>query len=403
MNAVFAASPKHVSGRPTLPSLNRAIGRRLNRATAWLLPFLRFDLVASRFPSLRRVLFELLLVVMRPRNLLTYLRYGTVNGKIAVDAGSVCQLHCPSCPSAGTVAKGGLVGWGWLKFEQFKRCLDSNRAAIRSVELSCKGEVFLNPHLDEILQYAHAHEVRTTMSAGVNFNHVKAQVLEDLVRYQVRRITVSIDGASNETYQKYRVGGDLERVIANIRKLNEFKKAYKSEYPRLRWQFIAFDHNIHEVRAAQEMATSLGMDFYVKPNSTTKATTSYSPVDEGSADLVKKETGTDLHERTRPWCFQLWLQPQFTWDGQLLGCCINTWSNAGNAFREGLSTVLKGERYEYMKDMLFGLKPPREDIPCTHCTIYKDKIFERYVNRVYQSRDPLKMIREYSRAQSNEV
>ena len=111
------------------------------------------------------------------------------------------------------------------------------------------------------------------MSAGVNFNHAREHVLEDLVKYQVRRITVSIDGASSETYQKYRVGGDFERVIANVRKLNEYKKAYKSEYPRLRWQFIVFDHNVHELRAAQDMAKSLGMDFYAKPNSTTKSTT----------------------------------------------------------------------------------------------------------------------------------
>ena len=241
------------------------------------------------------------------------------------------------------------------------------------------------------------------MSNGVNFNHVREHVLEDLVKYQVQFITVSIDGATNETYQKYRVGGDLERVIANIKKLNEYKKAHKSKYPRLRWQFIVFGHNVHELRAAQDMAKSLGMDFYAKPNSTTNSTTSYSPIDESSAALVKKETGTDIDARTRPWCFQLWLKPQVTWDGQLLGCCINTWSNAGNAFHEGLSRVLKGERYEYMKDMLFGLKPPRADIPCTHCTIYKEKIFERYVNRLYQSRDPLKMIREYSRAQSNDA
>ena len=82
------------------------------------------------------------------------------------------------------------------------------------------------------------------------------------------------------------------------------------------------------------------------------------------------------------------------WDGQVLGCCINTWSNAGNAFDEGLSRVLKGERYEYMKDMLFGRRPPRDDIPCTHCTIYKEGVFERYVDCMYRLRDPLRMIRE---------
>jgi hypothetical protein len=68
-----------------------------------------------------------------------------------------------------------------------------------------------------------------------------------------------------------------------------------------------------------------------------------------------------------------------------------------------LSQVVKGERYEYMKDMLFGLKPPREDIPCTHCTIYTEGVFDRYVTRMYRSRNPLKRIRDYARAQSSDV
>ena len=142
-------SSRRVSIRPILRSGKRAAARRLNRAIAWCLHRLRFDRVARRFPSSRRVLFELLLCVMRPGSLLTHLRYGIVGGRIAVDAASVCQLRCPSCPSAATVAKGGLVGWGWLKAEQFKKCLDSNRSAIRAVELSCKGEIFLNPQRDK--------------------------------------------------------------------------------------------------------------------------------------------------------------------------------------------------------------------------------------------------------------
>ena len=339
MSAAFTVSPKRVSMRPILRCLKRAIAWRSKNAIAWLLHLLRFDLVANHFPSSRRVLFELLLFVTRHGNLLTYLRYGIVGGRIAVDAASVCQLHCPSCPSAGTVAKGGLVGWGWLKAEQFKKFLDSNRAAIRAIELSCKGEIFLNPQLGKILQYAHAQKVRTTMSNGVNFNHVREHVLEDLVKYKSSSSQFQSTAPQTRQSQKYRVGGDLERVIGNIKKLNEYKKAHKSKYPRLRWQFIVFGHNLHELRAAQDMAKSLGMDFYAKPNSTTNSTTSYSPIDESSAALVKKETGADIDARTRPWCFQLWLKPQVTWDGQLLGCCINTWSNAGNAFHEGLSRV----------------------------------------------------------------
>ena len=33
--------------------------------------------------------------------------------------------------------------------------------------------------------------------------------------------------------------------------------------------------------------------------------------------------------------------------------------------------ALSGERYGYAKRMLLGLEPPRADIPCTSCPIYR--------------------------------
>ena len=43
-------------------------------------------------------------------------------------------------------------------------------------------------------------------------------------------MTCSIDGASSATYKIYRKGGDFETVMANIRKINEFKAKYQSAF-----------------------------------------------------------------------------------------------------------------------------------------------------------------------------
>ena len=45
------------------------------------------------------------------------------------------------------------------------------------------------------------------MDDGVNLNHASGDALEALVAYQVVRLRVSIDGVTQETYQRYRVGG----------------------------------------------------------------------------------------------------------------------------------------------------------------------------------------------------
>lgn len=294
--------------------------------------------------------------------------------KIGLEASSHCQLKCPACPTAdGSITAG--IAKGVLRPEDFRRLLDENRW-IREVELSNYGEIFLNPRLVEILENADDRNVHLTARNGVNLNHVRPEVLEAVVKYRVRAMTCSIDGASAETYAKYRVGGDFDRVIANIRAINTAKKKYDSPCPALTWQFVVFGHNEHELQKAREMATSLDMAFRPKLS----WDPDFSPVrDEAavSAELIlgaasraqfEEKTGTVYSSR---FCHHLWDAPRLNWDGTLLGCCRNFWGDFGpNAYEHGLVAVLKGEKMQYAKAMLQGKAAPRDDIPCTTCDAY---------------------------------
>ena len=155
------------------------------------------------------------------------------------------------------------MGSGFLKLDDFRRLLDS-APAVALVELSNYGEVFLNPQLLQIMQCAHQRGVALQIGNGANFNNVRDEVIEGLVRYGVRTMTCSIDGASPETYRKYRVRGDFDAVIRNIEKLNACKSQFRSKLPHLVWQFVVFGHNEHELPAARAMAARLDMVFVPK-------------------------------------------------------------------------------------------------------------------------------------------
>jgi hypothetical protein len=74
-------------------------------------------------------------------------------------------------------------------------------------------------------------------------------------------------------------------------------------------------------------------------------------------------------------CLQLWNLPQINWDGKMLGCCRNYWGDfGGNAFRDGLTAAVMSEKMTYARQMLMGEKPPREDIPCTTCDLYTQRV-----------------------------
>jgi MoaA/NifB/PqqE/SkfB family radical SAM enzyme len=294
--------------------------------------------------------------------------------QIRLEASSYCQLRCPSCPTtSGHIHPA--IGSGFLRFDDFRKLLESAPTA-KQVEISNYGEVFLNPQLMRILEYAHEKGVAITIDNGANLNNVKNEVLEGLVKYRVRGITCSIDGATPESYRKYRVRGNFDTVIRNIETINSYKGLYQSNFPRLIWQFVVFGHNEHEIPLAREMAAKLGMEFR------TKLTwdDDFSPI--RNKEFVRSQTGAQSTSREEfeqghgynygsEICNQLWDQPQINFDGKVLGCCRNFWGDfGGNAFTDGLNNSINNEKMSYARDMLTGHKPARDDIPCTTCEMY---------------------------------
>jgi molybdenum cofactor biosynthesis enzyme MoaA len=131
--------------------------------------------------------------------------------RIRLEASSHCQLRCPSCPTT-TGHIHPAIGSGFLKFDDFRRLVDSS-PRLREVEISNYGEVFLNPELLRILQYAHQNDVVISIANGANLNHIAEEVIEGLVKYRVSAITCSIDGASREAF------GESTAAIVELRLL----------------------------------------------------------------------------------------------------------------------------------------------------------------------------------------
>ena len=251
------------------------------------------------------------------------------------------------------------------------------------------GEIFLNPQLEQIVSYAAEKGIILHASNGVNLNRISDDMIDCLVRCQFRELTVSIDGASNATYQQYRRGGDFDAVIENIKRLNACKERYGSPYPQLLWQFVVFGHNEHELPQAREMARQLNMSFVPKLNWNKQ----YSPIK--NRDYVEDKTGLSVTPPTRVSrielfrysCRQLWLSPIINWDGKLLGCCHNRWRDFGNVFESGLRACIRGEKYVRVKRMLMSGGKASEDMPCFHCGVYQKMRSDPQSPRPYQRRD----------------
>ncbi|MDF5721473.1 MAG: radical SAM protein [Rhizonema sp. PD37] len=294
---------------------------------------------------------------------------------IALEASTFCQLKCPSCETAKGITH-EKIGAGFLKFKDFKKLVDES-PWISRIELANWGEIFLNPDILDILKYAYSKSVALTATNGSNLNTVKKEVLEALVKYKLRHITCALDGASQETYSIYRRGGNFERVIENIKTINHYKRLYKSNYPLLTWQFIAFGHNEHEIEIAEKLAKSLNMKFFIKLSwdenissiKNTERISQATKIGVASRSEYIEKHGIDYLQKGI--CSQLWYSPQINWDGKVLGCCYNYWSHFGNAFESKFIDGLNNEKINYARQMLLGKVEAKEEIPCTTCGHYE--------------------------------
>jgi hypothetical protein len=252
------------------------------------------------------------------------------------------------------------------------RCVPPHRRrqsrdlAHRAVEL---GELFLNPEIEGIIEYAYRRSVALTAWNGANMNHVRENVLEALARYRFRGITCSIDGVTQETYAAYRRKGDVARVLENIRRLNAYKRLWHTEYPRLRWQFVWFEHNAHEVDAARDLAASLGMSFHLKANwaaAPSGAAGPTAPPPAAPSDAAPAASADHGEDLSAHYCAQLWEEPQINFDGTLLGCCVNTWGNVRpERLRRRSRTRARRREVPVCQAHVDGQVPARDDVPCS--------------------------------------
>jgi len=291
-----------------------------------------------------------------------------------LDVSSLCQLECVQCPVRQRHGR-SFIGRGVMRVEEFVRFMEQN-PQIRVIELGNSGEVVLNPGLPELLRAAAERGVTTRIAEGVNLNYASDEALEALVKHRVVALRVAMDGVTQETYAKYRVGGVLKKVLANIRRINAIKKKYGSGLPRLILQFVPFGHNEHELGKAVVLARMMGMEVDFRLNTFPDTFPLRDPA--GLARLLGYSDKASYLEKTgrvymREICLQLWRAPQVNWDGRLLGCSTNAAvSFAGYALGGAFAVEINNEKMQYARRMLMGRVPPREDMPCTRCETYSD-------------------------------
>jgi hypothetical protein len=179
--------------------------------------------------------------------------------KLTVEASNLCNLGCPACFTG--VDEVGRAR-GSLSVDVYRKLLDELGDTLLELEFYNWGEPLLHKQLDAMIADAAGRGISTTVSTNFSLPFDAARA-ERLVGAGLAVLGVSIDGARQETYERYRVGGKFARVVENCRLVAEAKARLGSPTPRMVWEFHVFEHNVDDVEPARRLARELGMDFAV--------------------------------------------------------------------------------------------------------------------------------------------
>lgn len=175
-----------------------------------------------------------------------------------VEASSRCNSHCPMCSrytGLGEVQPG--LKETDLDEDVFLKVFTPDfTKQLQHVYFSgVYGDPCLNANLPSFVNYLIKNGCKT-VSIDTNGGYRNASWWKKLAHPNVL-INFAVDGCSEETLSKYRIGVSYKKVLKNI-------KEFKANGGKARWNFIVFKHNEHEVEIAKSICKNLQIDFRIK-------------------------------------------------------------------------------------------------------------------------------------------
>src|SRR6202158_2314821 len=173
-----------------------------------------------------------------------------------IEPTSFCNLRCPACP---TGLRLGLRPSVAIKEDLFKSAIDELGDYIFHLNMYNWGEPLLHKQTPKLIRYAKEKDIKILMSTNLSIK-LTDDYIENLVKSGLDSLIVSLDGASEETYKRYRISGDFNLVRNNILRIQEVKKRLGVQTPKVIWQFLVFKHNEHEIEQARALYKDWGAD-----------------------------------------------------------------------------------------------------------------------------------------------
>jgi radical SAM protein with 4Fe4S-binding SPASM domain len=258
---------------------------------------------------------------------------------VKIDISPVCNLRCPSCVHATpgddpNLQKQDYTGNQRMTIERFTRIIDEIKGRSSAVSLYYLGDPLVHPDLDEMSRIAADAGLGVHISTNFSFR-LSDERIRSLLNSGITHFSACVDGLEQEKYAMTRVGGRLELVLDNLKRMCAFKREMGLKYPDIEVQYIKFQHNIDKVPAAEKLLEEMGVDHF-----TTFWGNLHSYPDLG---VDRYEVGKPKAASRVPRCTWPHLNTVIKYNGDVIPCC---WFREGEQYIEGGDARVMGNVFE---------------------------------------------------------
>ncbi|MBM3185195.1 MAG: SPASM domain-containing protein [Bacteroidetes bacterium] len=286
---------------------------------------------------------------------------------LSIEPTTACNLGCPECPSG---LKQFTRPTGKIDLNLHQNMLEQVKQSVFYINYYFQGEPFLHPQFLELIKQAKQAKIYTSTSTNAHF--IDQQKAEEIVESGLDRLIISIDGLTQETYEQYRVHGNLEKVILASKELVSAKRKLQSTTPHLIFQFLAVKPNEHEIPQVFELANEIGIDEvriktaqlydYEHGNS-------LMPENEKYSRYIRQKDGTyKIKGSPGNHCWRMWSGSVFTWDGKVVPCCFDKDAKhvLGDITTDPFQSIWKSHKYRAFRQAIL-INRQEIDI-CKNCS-----------------------------------
>jgi MoaA/NifB/PqqE/SkfB family radical SAM enzyme len=183
---------------------------------------------------------------------------------LRIDISPLCNLRCTICVHADPNGNPALEKQEFrrdqrMTVEQFRGIVEEVKCRSSGVSLYYLGDPLMHPDLDELCRIGGEAGLNVHYSTNLSFR-LSDERVRRIVTSGLTHLTVCLDGLSQEKYSLTRVGGHVDLVISNLRRICACRKTLRRRDPLVEVQYIKYRHNLDELDEARRVLTELGVD-----------------------------------------------------------------------------------------------------------------------------------------------